>query len=492
MKQRGSENMKTLKTGIVLLALLLVAMEPMVSAMQNDLNAVSGNQNSITPQEKTIENAIALGSSSSDIIENNYVPLAIARNQAIEELNEVIYLKKFGDGVNWTGSTLNQTPIIVYDTNGKMLYYKFWVLSEGKICGEINIASSSVLGSPVQSVSTDSSEGLNVDKMEARANDIISTSFIGYSIKSENVVLYDYPSTGLLFELLNKKNETVKFVLDQNNYPDYRIIGSSNSTPIMKNIMFNNNSRSQYDSISQNDKKTNINIWKNENQRIESINGKINQIISPAPGSGTNLVQSTLAKDKAVTSALMTGKALAGSRVLLRNGLFPTVFQGYGYDWCKVGTAQTITTYYYLIGRPMDNGQSLPRTRTLQEIATKMGAQGTSAPTSPWLEQYYYQDPWTSGGLGMKQFLYEPYAPTLAYIEGQINNGDPMKIGTQKAISTPFGIVPAGHARACYGYDTTGSQPMVYFSDSRLNPYQGELTYEVFSSSNYNTYIGKS
>jgi hypothetical protein len=223
------------------------------------------------------------------------------------------------------------------------------------------------------------------------------------------------------------------------------------------------------------------------NEKIDSINVQY----SVSSERKEIAIENSEKKNELIVSALMTGKRATGQLVLLRKGAFPTVFQGYGYNWCKVGTAQTITTYYYLIGRQMDNGQTLPRTRTLQEIATKMGAQGTSAPPNPWVEQYYYQDPWSSGGLGMSAFLYMPYAPTLTYIQEQINNGDPLKIGTQVDISAPpFGTVPAGHARACYGYDTTGSQPIVYFSDSRLDP-QGKLTYEVFTSSNYNVYIGK-
>jgi hypothetical protein len=331
--------------------------------------------------------------------------------------------------------------------------------------------------------------------MTSRAEVIISTSFNNSKIASEKLVLYDYPSTGLAIEAINEKtNNTVTFVVDPNNYPNYRILESSDTTKVNSESTYANNSRSQYGSISPKEKITNIESWKKENDRINAINKKIDSInvqYSISSEKKENTIENSEKKNELVASALMTGKRTTGQRILLRNGVFPTTFQGYGYDWCKVGTAQTITTYYYLIGRQMDNGQTLPRTRTLQEIATKMGAQGTSAPPNPWVEQYYYQDPWSSNGLGMSAFLYEPYAPTLTYIQGQINNGDPLKIGTQVDISTPFGTVPAGHARACYGYDTTGSQPTVYFSDTRIAS-QGQLTYEVFTSSNYNVYIGKS
>jgi hypothetical protein len=479
--------MELRKIIIALLALLLagLAMVPMVSAgEQNDNNLLISQIDPLDQPEKTIDANIALGSGSLDLIESNYVSLRIARDQALEELEEIIALKKFGDGVNWNGSNLNQKPLIVYDMNGKMLYYKFGVQSEGNIVGEINVASSKALGSPIQSVSTTSSDGVNIEKMQFRAEKIISLSFPGYEIISKKVALYDYPSTGLLFKLLNKTtSDTVTFVVDPNNYPDYRIIDSSDSLKSNGKPSYKNNSRSVYDSISPNEKKSNIVIWQKENDRINSVNEKIDSIRTIKTSASGN-------RENLIISALMTGKAVTGTRVLLRNGLYPTVFQGYGYEWCKIGTAHTITTYYYLIGELMDNSQSVPRSRTLQEIATKMEAQGTSAPTSPWKEQDYYRDAWSTGGLGMNQFLYQPFAPTLTYIQTQINNGDPMKIGTQVDISTPFGTVPASHARACYGYDTTGSQPLVYFSDTRLGP-QGQLTYEVFSSSNYNTYIGK-
>ncbi|MFA7695477.1 MAG: hypothetical protein WCX63_08080, partial [Methanoregula sp.] len=132
------------------------------------------------------------------------------------------------------------------------------------------------------------------------------------------------------------------------------------------------------------------------NEKIDSINVQY----SVSSERKEIAIENSEKKNELIVSALMTGKRATGQRVLLRKGAFPTVFQGYGYNWCKVGTAQTITTYYYLIGRrhysgltrsltptittyyyligrQMDNGQTLPRTRTLQEIATKMGAQGT-------------------------------------------------------------------------------------------------------------------
>ena len=479
--------MKLRTLNVVMFALLLVAMAmvPMASAVSQGENLAINNQKDlVAQQEERINENIALGSLSQDTIEKNYVSLDIARNQAKEELEENIHLKKFGDGVNWTGSNLNQNPSVVYDIDGKMLFYKFWVQSEGKIIGEINIASSKALGSPIQSVSTTSTAGLDIEKMQSRAKEIISSSFPGYEKISERIVLYDFPLTGLQYELMNKNTkDTITFVVDPNSYPDYRIINSTSVTCSKSSSKYTNNSRSVYDSMPQNKKTSNLEIWQKETDRINTINEKINSI-----NSGN--ISLSEGRDESIKSAFMTGKATSGTRILLRNGNFPTAFQGYGYDWCKVGTAQVITTYYYVIGRPMDNGQTLPRTRTLQEIATKMGAQGTSAPPNSYMEQYYYQNSWSDSGLGMGQFLYQPFAPTLSYITGQINNGDPFKIGTQRDISTPFGTVPAGHARACYGYDTTGSQPIIYLSDTRLGT-QGQLTYEVFVSSNYNTYIGK-
>lgn len=486
---KGSEQRMGLpKICVVLLALLLAAMAivPSMSATSQEESFASDNDNNpITQPENVIDANVALGLASQDLIEKNYVPREVARDQAVEELQEVIYLNKFGAGVTWTGSTLDHTPLIVYDVNGKMLYYKFWVQSEGKIVGEINVAASRTLGSPIQSVSTASPDSLDIDNLYSRAREIISSSFPGHQIISERVVLYDYPATGLMLTVLDKKTEdTVTFVVDQSNYPNYRILDSSDTSNLKEEFGYSNNSRSVYNSISQDERESNIDLWQKENGRINLVREKFDSrsnVKSPASEKS----------DEFIISALMTGKAVTGTRVLLRNGLYPTVFQGYGYDWCKIGTAHTITAYYYLVGKLMDTGLSVPRARTMQEIATKMEATGTSAPTNPWVEQDYYRDSWSSGGLGMSQFSYQPYSPELSYIQSQINNGDPVKVGTQQEIFTPFGVVPAGHARACYGYDTTGSQPMVYFSDSRLNPPQGQLTYEVYSSSNYNVHIGK-
>jgi len=187
-----------------------------------------------------------------------------------------------------------------------------------------------------------------------------------------------------------------------------------------------------------------------------------------------------------VKTSMMAGQT-RGERRLLRNGLYPTVFQGYGRDWCMVATAHTMTTYYYLIGKTMDNGNAVPRARTLDEIASKMGASGNSGASSWYTEQQYYRDSWSSGGLGLSAFLFNFQGPTLDEIKLQIQQNNPLKIGTKMQFTNPFGTVPNGHARACYGYDTTLTEPTVYFSDSYFYP-QGKLTYEVYR----NYYYGNS
>ena len=133
--------MKTLKIGVMLLALLLAAMVmvPMASA-----------------DEKQLDEQSAV--SSNDVVESNYVSINTAREHAIVAILD-FSSKNLIDQI-WNGATVDPKPQLIYDLNGKILFYQFSAEKKGEKIGEILVSASKVLGVSVQKISDASSYDL--------------------------------------------------------------------------------------------------------------------------------------------------------------------------------------------------------------------------------------------------------------------------------------------------------------------------------------------
>src|SRR5208337_291391 len=121
--------MKTLKIGVILLALLLAAM-----AMVPMVNATGI---AITPDVATI-------------VENNYISSDIALQSANAAIKEFVSRNALDD--NWNSAMVNSKPDVIFDVNGKKLFYLFSVEKNGKRIGEIKTAASKVVGGSIVTI----------------------------------------------------------------------------------------------------------------------------------------------------------------------------------------------------------------------------------------------------------------------------------------------------------------------------------------------------
>src|SRR5208337_3901231 len=98
--------MKTLKIGVILLALLLAAMAmvPMVNA------AKTSDKNSNDMRS---------------LIESNYIPDDIAKEHATITMLKMIQSGALNE--SWIGAKINPDYQIIYDINGEKLFYQFSV-----------------------------------------------------------------------------------------------------------------------------------------------------------------------------------------------------------------------------------------------------------------------------------------------------------------------------------------------------------------------------
>jgi len=113
-------------TGIILLALLLAAMAmvPMVSATDN-LQSLSNDK---------------------ELIESNYIPVGLAREQATITMLSMIQSGALDS--NWVGATINPIPHEIYDVNGERLFYLFSVEKKVKGLGRYMQLQVGFLGAP--------------------------------------------------------------------------------------------------------------------------------------------------------------------------------------------------------------------------------------------------------------------------------------------------------------------------------------------------------
>ncbi|OPY38307.1 MAG: hypothetical protein A4E35_00730 [Methanoregula sp. PtaU1.Bin051] len=450
--------MKTLRIGIVLLALLLagMAMVPCVSAAENV--AIGVQKDSSAPTNTFI---------SKDDIITNYIPIEKAREYAIDAFTECIFIKTLGDSVDWSEANLNPDPIVIYDLNGEQLFYQFWVEKDGIRIGKIRIAASKVLGSPIKLIGTASPEEFDQRNLDAKVNKILAADFKGYEIASVKTVCYDNPSIGLLAELHNSQTHDVKRIIVDAGFNDYLTV-PQNERQLSESAVMG----SYYNSIPRSQIQQNIAIWEKENARIQKILDQANSLgITEKTSSQHIQVDNarTQKTDDVLKSVILSGLRFpAGVKIL---SPFSSTFQGYR-DWCAVGAAWAITDYYRMQGQ-------IQSSRSLDQIATKMNVYGTThGPTSD-DEYHYYIDSWNQGGLGMS-WGRQQRDPYFYEIMNSINANNPMKTVTASGHVNPN--LPNGHARAAYGYDDRYTTKRVYYSDS-MNPPVGDMYVEDYQPS---------
>jgi hypothetical protein len=310
---KKEEKMKPIKYGIILLALLLAAMAmvPMVSAMGT----------AITPDVATA-------------IESNYVSPDTAFQSATAAVKDFIGRNALDE--NWNGATVNPKPNIIFDVNGKKLFYLFSVEKKGNRIGEIKIAASKVLGSSVVTIGS-GAPAIDLKNIRSKATGILNQQYKNAKIDSIDLVCYNYPNIGAIIRFTAAGSGSTSLVIDAY---DYSII------PAAGQVSF-------YNAIPPADLAGRAARWDSEQTALKTVSA---QSLSPMA---------------TVTKTI--------------NGF--TLYPQESTNWCSFATAKMISAYY---------GYS----RTQRGIATTMGIanpdDGASIETT---RSNYYLNTIANGGL---------------------------------------------------------------------------------------------
>jgi hypothetical protein len=175
---KGDERrMQLRKISVVLLALLLAAMAivPIVNA----------GETAAVPAVATM-------------IENNYISPDTALKSANAAVKDFVGRNALDD--SWNDATVNSKPDIIYDLNGKQLFYLFSVEKNRNRIGEIKAAASKVVGGSIVTIGP-GAKPVDQEKIQSAVKEIVNREYPGATIDSTNLVCYNYPNIGVLVKL---------------------------------------------------------------------------------------------------------------------------------------------------------------------------------------------------------------------------------------------------------------------------------------------------
>lgn len=161
---------------------------------------------------QTHKNAIVSSSTnSSDIIEKNYVSIDSARSNAIVAFAQLVYMESMGPGVvQREGIQFYPEPTVIFDANGKMLFYEFYAGRPDYKSLVIDTAASKVLGSTVVRAGENAKTLSDLESIVHQAQNIIDSQYSGYSVDQAKYICYAYPLFGLEIRLSNKTTSEQK------------------------------------------------------------------------------------------------------------------------------------------------------------------------------------------------------------------------------------------------------------------------------------------
>ncbi|MDD1685651.1 C39 family peptidase [Methanoregula sp.] len=306
--------MKPIKPGVILLAFLLAAMAmvPMVTAADN--------------QKPALDAATIIGS--------NDVSSGTALQSAVGAMNDFISRNALDE--NWNGAAINPEPEIIYDANGRQLFYLFTVEKNGKRIGEIKAAANKVVGGSIVTIGT-GAEPVDMAAIEMQAATIIGRDYKDATIDSISLVCYNYPQIGASVAFTTPDSGKQTIVIDAY---DYSVVPESDQV-------------SFYNGITSSDVAGRIDRYNADQDYFK-------------------------AENYAIASPMATvTKTISGF------SLYPQQ----GANWCAFATAQMISAYY---------GYS----RTQSGIASTMGVNPDDGASIELTRSNYYVVPTASGGLG--------------------------------------------------------------------------------------------
>jgi len=301
------------KTFVVLLALLLagMAMVPMVSA-------------ELTRATSDIETKI----------DQNFISKDTAFQSATVAVKD--FVSRGALDSDWDNAIVKSTPDIIYDLNGKPLFYLFSVEKDKKRIGEVKAAASKVIGGAIVTIGSGAGS-IDMNLARTHAREIIDKKYEGAAINVMDLVSYNYPRIGIKvrYSVPGAKEKTM--ILDAY---DFSVI------PESQQVSF-------YNEIPASELST----------RITNAESEQNFLMNPPTGS---LV-------KAGATKTLSGFPLYGQE---------------GSAWCPFATAKMISGYY-----------SLSRTQTGIASTMGISNPDNGATIEQTLSNYY-QVSSNSGGLG--------------------------------------------------------------------------------------------
>lgn len=355
----------------------------------------------------------------SNIIELNYVSVDDALKHANVALNDFIEAGSPGlDGTNWTGATLNEMPLTIYDINDKKLFYQFSVEKDGECIGIIRTSASKVLGSPIVQIGL---KAPSWDSKEVLENTIgiAKSQYTDYEIDSATIVCYSYPKIGVKIQLHNPKNEEQRNILLD--AVDYSMILDSSSLSSEISVW------SIYEKISLENMTQGISAWEERDMDVDILLAKsdINVL-----DSSSSMIITRLSSDT------ISGFYLFGQED----------------DWyCAPAVGQMIADYYNI-----DHSQDF--------IAGVMGTidgQGTSLNN----EIAYYRNNLNKQNSNAYQFSNPWTADQWLDVKDMIS------------ANKPFASRILGHDRACAGWGEFGDRYLYIYDPWPVN--EGDIYWEA-------------
>lgn len=309
----------------------------------------------------------------------------------------------------WRGAMVNPKPLIIYDINGKKLFYEFSVEKNGKMVGRIKASASAELGPSVYTLAI-GPRPWNASTAIEKAEELAQQKY-DEEITAAKLVCYSYPRIGVMVTFADQPEtgKNHRMIIDAG---DYSIV--PDKKPEAEGIGV----WSLYESIPEEENSQRIAEWERNDKIVSSVTEKAKSL------GIEDLTGRTLSEEELKSLEEQIG----GDRNQVVLGV-PLYGQTNGVRCC-VASAQMIAKWYFV-------------THTQDHIAGVMGC-GDGSLCSPDQELLYYKGA-RPDGLG-KAGSYTDYSPTFGEAKKEINHARPFRSGIHD------------HCRVCIGYRTYPNQ----------------------------------
>lgn len=166
---------------------------------------------------------------------------------------------------SWRGASVNPEPVVLYDINGKKLYYEFSVENETEMVGRMKVSANKVLGHSVKTFEI-GPRLWNADAAMQKSIDVANEEYPDGKIKSTKMVVYDYPRIGAMTVVHDKTTgEKHRIFVDAYTLD---VIPDKAPTETEEGVW------SRYEQISKDKKSKNIARWKDSDDLAMSVEGE--------------------------------------------------------------------------------------------------------------------------------------------------------------------------------------------------------------------------